>query len=51
MDDRLLNLMGKLQHLENEILQEIQLKENDFFCKIHKKRCVLNKKQRKRTGT
>ncbi|MBT4049130.1 MAG: hypothetical protein HOE64_12345 [Nitrospina sp.] len=37
MDDRLLNLMGKLQHLENEILQKIQLKENEFFTRYIKK--------------
>jgi hypothetical protein len=34
MDDRLIELMNKLQHLESEILHEIQKKEQEFFYQV-----------------
>jgi hypothetical protein len=47
MDDRLLNLLGKLQHLENEILQEIQKKEQEFFYQVHKKKVRFEQETKK----
>jgi len=38
MDDRLIGLLEKLQHVENEVLHEIQRKEQEFFYQILKKK-------------
>lgn len=47
MDDRLIGLLEKLQHLENEILQEIQKKEQEFFYHINKKKVLFELETRK----
>lgn len=47
MDDRLIELMNKLQHLESEIFHEIQKKQQEFFYQIHKKKVRFEREVKK----
>lgn len=47
MDDKLLNLLDKLQYLEKEILQEIQKKEQEFYYQINKKKVRFERETKK----
>ncbi len=47
MDDRLISLLEKLQGLENDILQEIEKKEQAFSYEIHKKKILFERETKK----
>jgi hypothetical protein len=47
MNDRLICLLGKLQSLEKDILQEIDKKEQQFAYEIHKKNVLFESETKK----